>query len=158
MPPAHPASYTEERTYANLLGPLGQPPQVWAECLFVDPIADVAVLGAADCQELPDESDAYDSLVDGRPTLRIGTVQDACAGGPLTLDGQWEQCTVAFSGSAHRYLLITNTTATSYAPGTSGSPIVADDGRAALGIVSGGRNLNPALAGSLPGWLLSQIT
>ena len=37
LPSAHPASYTEERTYPGLLGPLGGEPTVWAECLFVDP-------------------------------------------------------------------------------------------------------------------------
>jgi hypothetical protein len=29
---------------------------VWAECLFVDPIADLAVLGAPDSQELHDKN------------------------------------------------------------------------------------------------------
>ena len=44
LPPPHPFSHTEERTYANFIGPLGTEPTVWAECLFVDPVADIAVL------------------------------------------------------------------------------------------------------------------
>jgi hypothetical protein len=37
---------------------------VWARCLFVDPVADIAVLGEPDNQELHDQADAYDHLVD----------------------------------------------------------------------------------------------
>src|SRR5215471_15212424 len=39
FPPCHGASYLQERTYENLIGPLGEAPSVWAECLFADPIA-----------------------------------------------------------------------------------------------------------------------
>jgi hypothetical protein len=39
-----------------LLSPLGAEPHVWAECLFVDPVADLAVLGPVDGQELYDEA------------------------------------------------------------------------------------------------------
>jgi hypothetical protein len=45
FPPCHSCSYLHERTYKALLGPLGQKPTVWAECLFADPIGDIAVLG-----------------------------------------------------------------------------------------------------------------
>ena len=47
LPIAHGASYIEERTYRGLLGPVGDGQTVWAECLFADPIADLAVLGEA---------------------------------------------------------------------------------------------------------------
>jgi hypothetical protein len=64
LPPAHPWSYTAERTYPGLLGPLCEAkPTVWAECLFVDPIADIAVLGSPDNQELSDEAEAYEQLI-----------------------------------------------------------------------------------------------
>jgi hypothetical protein len=46
LPPPHPASYTAERTYTKLLGGLDEECAIWAECLFVDPVADVAVLCA----------------------------------------------------------------------------------------------------------------
>jgi hypothetical protein len=45
FPTCHSSSHTEERTYKALLGSLGEKPAVWAECLFADPIGDVAVLG-----------------------------------------------------------------------------------------------------------------
>jgi hypothetical protein len=35
-----------------MLGPLDGEPSIWAECLFVDVIADLAVLGPPDKQEL----------------------------------------------------------------------------------------------------------
>src|SRR5437899_2076110 len=44
LPPAHPASLTTERTYTNLLAPLDAEPTISAQCVFVDPIEDVAVL------------------------------------------------------------------------------------------------------------------
>src|ERR1700676_4429023 len=71
FPPCHGASYTEERTYQALLAPLGSEPSVWAECLFADPIADLAVLGSPDNQVLFDEADAYEALVDDLPSFRI---------------------------------------------------------------------------------------
>src|SRR5438874_3754535 len=62
LPPPHRASFTEERTYKNLLGKLDEcKGSIAAECLFVDPVADVAVLGSPDNQNLPDDADAYDN-------------------------------------------------------------------------------------------------
>jgi hypothetical protein len=62
FPPCISASHTEERTYKGLLGQLGEEPTVWAECLFVDPISDLAVLGPPDGQALSDETTAYEAL------------------------------------------------------------------------------------------------
>lgn len=62
MPPPIAASNLEERTYGNLLAPLGKKPRVWAECLFVNPVADIAVLGSPDTQDLFKEAAAYDAL------------------------------------------------------------------------------------------------
>jgi hypothetical protein len=65
--PRHPAAYLVERTYSSLLGPLKGKQTVWAECLFVDPITDIAVLGSPDNQELYDEAVAYEKLTDVTP-------------------------------------------------------------------------------------------
>ena len=57
QPPAHPWSYIHERTYAKLLGSIKKKRRpVWAECVFADPVADIAVLGPPDSQELSEES------------------------------------------------------------------------------------------------------
>jgi hypothetical protein len=111
---AHPWSHTEERTYANLLGPRGESPTVWAECLFVDPVADLAVLCEPDNQVLLDESEAYERLMDGRGPLEIDSVRplprtltqrlsgkfpeaSTCPVLLLTLDGHWDSCEVEVS-------------------------------------------------------------
>jgi len=64
IPPCHPASYLQERTYQKLLAPLGGEPAAWAECFFVDPIGDIAVLGSPDSQALCDQAEVYRELVE----------------------------------------------------------------------------------------------
>jgi hypothetical protein len=71
LPPCHPARHLPEQTYPSLLGPLGTEPTVWAACLFVDPIADIAVVGQPDNQALSDKAEAYDQLVDDMEALVI---------------------------------------------------------------------------------------
>src|SRR5262249_5869284 len=71
LPPCHPFRYPQEETYEDLLGPLRGKPTVWATCLFVDPIADIAVLGSPDNQALAEKSAAYDRLLDRRTALAI---------------------------------------------------------------------------------------
>jgi hypothetical protein len=65
FPPCAAFSHLEERTYQDLLAPLGGPPKVWAECLFADPI--------------------------GEP-LVIADAPQKGAGWMLSLDGQWFKC------------------------------------------------------------------
>jgi hypothetical protein len=72
FPKPHPASYLRERTYKALLGPLGAKRTVWAELLFADPIADIAVLGSPDNQELAEQAEAYEALVERATPLPIG--------------------------------------------------------------------------------------
>lgn len=81
LPPALATAHAEERTYPELLGPLGKRrPKVWAECEFVDPVADIAVLASPDGQVHYDEEVAYDELTEGAPILRI---VDAPGQGPV---------------------------------------------------------------------------
>jgi hypothetical protein len=102
VPPCHPARYIEEETYQHLLGPLEGECSVWARCLFVDPVADIAVLGSPDGQDLYDQANAYDRLVDDVTPF---TVADAPAQGTevltlppasiyVTTQGTEELCTV----------------------------------------------------------------
>jgi len=87
LPPCQSASYVVERTYANLLAPLGAKPAVWAECLFADPIADIAVLGAPDgeafYEEKKEESEQYEALTESASTLSISDAPEA--DGPVWL-------------------------------------------------------------------------
>src|SRR5262249_48680971 len=85
---------TKERTYGNLLGPLNGGCKVCAECLFVDPIADIAVLGTPDTQAYSEESEAYDQLIDPLPALPIAaawpqpTEFKLTPGGSMLIDGK----------------------------------------------------------------------
>ena len=52
------AGHTWERTYAKLVGPVGGEPTVWAECVFINPVDDLAVLAPPDNQALGDVAPA----------------------------------------------------------------------------------------------------
>jgi hypothetical protein len=71
LPPRHPAVSLAERTYPTLLGPLGAKPTVWAECLLAETMADIAVLGMPDNQELTDEAEGYEHLMAKTQPLAI---------------------------------------------------------------------------------------
>ena len=154
FPPAHGASYLHERTYRKLLGPLGKKRSVWAECMFADPIADIAVLGSPDDQDLSDEADRYDALVDPLKPLRIAAAPEKGIGWLLSLEGEWFPCTVGYVKHVDGWLLVSKTTQP-IAGGMSGSPILSDDGKA-IGVVSLGGSHdqyghpNPRLTRDLP--------
>jgi hypothetical protein len=88
--PKMPCYSYQEATYANLLAPVGEEPTVWAECLFFDPVSDLAILGEPDSQELGEENDAYTRLVDGRKPFTIAAPETG-EGYMLALDGvSWQ--------------------------------------------------------------------
>lgn len=170
LPPAHPWSYTEARTYPRLLGPLGKAkPTVWGECLFADPLADIAVLGSPDNQALGDEANAYDELMDGiarpfavadapgikrdivklpHPSAKFSEPFEIATPGRavtlvLSLDGTWIECAMERRGS---WLWVEQDEI--FEGGMSGSPILSPVGQA-IGVVSTG-TLNPILLEALP--------
>ena len=166
FPLAAPISYTEERTYADLLGPLGKSvPKVCAECLFADPVGDIAVLGCPDDQALLNEAKAYEMLTEAAPSLRVSAMElpreTKVSARLLTLDGRWAGCTVEHFGGP----LWISDAAEPIRGGMSGSPIL-DIGGAAIGVVCCGRGVvgeaysegpNPNLSDMLPGWLLREL-
>jgi hypothetical protein len=135
FPPCASASSLEERTYQALLGPIGQKAIVWAECFFVDPIGDIAVLGPPDSQELSEQWEAYDALMKKLIPLPIGGAPRDGQGWLLSLDGHWFRCDVQQHGGP---LWISNA-AEGIVGGMSGSPILTYDGTA-IGVLctSGG--------------------
>lgn len=171
--PHLPAALSDERTYHTLLGTLGAEPTVSAECLFVDPIGDLAVLGCPDSQMEDDASDAYLNFVDSGSALRLDVVTTPCEAWLLTLDDRWTRCSVRLSnpyGPARSLTLVDAKDGN--AAGTSGSPILSADGRA-IGVISVGAETvsldgqtrvvqaeqpgQPLLASALPLWLLSEL-
>jgi hypothetical protein len=167
LPPAHPCSYVEERTYVPLLGLRHAESSVAAQCVFVDPIADVAVLSAPDSQGLPEQFFAYEALVESVTPLPIASVLGACDVALLTHMDTWDLCTVRpdESDQCSRSLVLVDASS-GIAAGCSGSPIIDMAGRA-LGVVSvavimqGGLSREcpdqPALVNVLPAWLAAAI-
>jgi hypothetical protein len=94
FPPCHGASYLEERTYCDLLGLLDtSSPNVCAECLSVDPIADLAVLGSPDNQALSSEAEAYETPTGQRSELQVAGIPERSDDGFLqtgmAADSRW---------------------------------------------------------------------
>jgi hypothetical protein len=162
---------------ANVLGPLDQKPTVWAECLFADPIAGIAVLGEPDAGSWSKESKAYDELVEPIPPLksiaslrsveqvksalrrnyvtplRIADAPEEGRAWLLSLEGEWFQCAVTYTKLFETPLFIT-TEAQEIVGGMSGSPILSDNGKA-IGVVclfgdGGSGSPNPRLTRDLP--------
>jgi hypothetical protein len=131
FPPCHAASYLGERTYKALLGPLGQAPSVWTECLFVDPIGDIAVLGKPDHDDLLEQRVAYEALVMAVRPLRIADAPKETSARLLSLEGEWFGCKVQHILGGP--LWVTDATK-GIVGGMSGSPILAENG-AAIGVV-----------------------
>src|SRR5215472_8028103 len=87
LPPAQSFFEPKERIFGPLIARLGDEPRAWAVCRFVDPIADIAVLGS------PDNTHAAEGIgneMSGSPIVTeigtaIGVVCTAAApwaGGP----------------------------------------------------------------------------
>jgi hypothetical protein len=150
LPPSHPASYTEEHSYADLLGVVADVPSVTAECTYVDPVSDIALLCEPDNQVLPDEWDAWVDLVDERPRIRVASFTHDCDGWLFGIDNEWHRCHLSRMGGS-RWLSITGAPFEATARGTSGSPVFRDDGRA-VALISSGPELNPILGDCLPRW------
>jgi hypothetical protein len=165
LPAPDPGAYLAQRTFQALLGPLGASCDVWAECVYADPVADLAVLAAPDAQHFASEAKSYELLVAHRTPLRVAALPLERKGnasmpeaaeweGPgrlLSLDGQWFECRLR----ATRRLLWIGDKAQAFAGGMSGSPIADADG-AAMGVLCT-TAANPILVQHLPRWLLDEI-
>ena len=165
LPPAYSASGIEEKTYFNLLGPvIGENPSIAAECLFVNPVADLAILGTPDGQALFDERENYLSLVEGK-NLEVVDAPEKGNVWLLGLNMEWGSCAFERLGND---LWLTDATQGIFG-GMSGSPIILENGRA-IGVVVVGSGIgqidenldacfeggpNPAFMGNLPGWFFN---
>ena len=159
IPPPHLASYLAERTFKDLLGPLENTPTVWAECLFVDPVFDIAVLNSPDNQGLYEQAEAYEELIAATKPLRIadaprqerhrvGQIRDIrtpghVLGRVLSLKGTWIECAIT-----RRAALLSIDPPDVIVGGMSGSPVISPEGRA-IGLISTD-NWCPVLKDCLP--------
>ena len=163
LPPAHPGAIWSG-TYKNLLGPLDGERRVWAECVFADPVADIAVLTGPDDQELSDKAAAFVELIlkpskafrvkaPSKTRLRVWL---------LTPANVWTSCQAELVCES----LSIRGANQGIVGGMSGSPILDDEGDA-IGLVStsGGApdtvhtagDVEPCLREALPGWLLRRL-
>jgi hypothetical protein len=165
LPSGFGIAYSEEHVYRKMLGPLGSAPTVACECLFVNPVADVAVLGVPDTQSFSDEVDAYLALLEHATPFRITEAPDNGRGFLLSLEGEWFGCQVQWMKSIDGPLWVSQL-AQSIEGGMSGSPIVSEKGNAigivATSVMEKGKDAatdefgasNPRLMRDLPLWLL----
>jgi hypothetical protein len=120
----------KERAYGPLLSPLGDEPRAWAVCRFVDPIADIAVLGSPDNPH----ADDYQALMGTATALSFGDavrrpVNFWAPARLLSLDGRWFSCTIRHFGGP---LWITHAAERVHG-GMAGSPIA--EAGTAIGVV-----------------------
>ena len=164
--PAARVVYREERTFGQMLGPLDREPTLPAKVVFVDPIADLAVLGPPDEHRFGDWALLADAqpFPIARPVVERGPYLRAYL---LSLDQQWVPCEIGLGNDAYmRYSLgLTDTTpAVNILPptypkfGMSGSPIVLETGEAIGVVVTNAIASQPFLAQQLPVWLLDEMT
>ncbi len=169
LPPPHSGSYLEERTYKDIVGRIGEDRQeIWAECLFADPVADIAVLGEPDGQELWDQREAYEAFVDQIPALECGRLPPPSLpmeaphreqAWLLGLGGEWESCGIQATRFGRLWIM---NALKGIVGGMSGSPIM-NTSSEAVGVVStsGGTDDSlhteggpqASLQYTLPGWV-----
>lgn len=161
LPPAFAASCLEERTYPTLLGQLDDPePTVWTECLFADPIADIAVLGRPDPQTFYEHALNFYESVNGAGSISMGEAAECSDAWLLSLDCRWVRCNARKTPGGQIWL---SETAESIVDGMFGSPILSDDGVAIGVLVTSDERGDdfgpePSLTNHLPGWLLSNTS
>jgi hypothetical protein len=155
FPPCATISYLEERTYESLIGIIGEEPTVWAECLFADPVGDIAVLGPPDDQELSDQAAAYHAMLDEATPFKVRAADAEESAWMLSLGGRWFLCKVERQPNGPLWVTSGKTVG-----GMSGSPICAEDGTAIGVLCAGGDSFegpNPALPRNLPVWLWREL-
>jgi len=169
LPSGFGIAYSEEHVYRNMLGPLGSAPTVACECLFINPIADVAVVGLPDAQTIADEAAAYRALLEYATPFRITEAPEKSRGFLLSLKGEWFGCQVQWMKRIDGPLWVSKP-AQPIEGGLSGSPIVSEAGNAigilAASVIENGKDAatdefgasNPRLMRDLPLWLLRTQT
>lgn len=150
--------------YPGLLGALHEPlPTVAASCVFMDTVADIAVLvGPKSPKVMFNQVDAYDVLIKPLPTLLMRTETESLTSVKvLALDGQWIDAQITSRALGGLVLDLPER----IRGGMVGSPIVDADGRV-VGVVSSNDDdsvaihpgLQPCLARDLPVWLVEALS
>jgi hypothetical protein len=100
-----------------LIGPVeSDGNDVWADLFFLDPIADIAVLGAL---VSPERRRAYAEFVQSRPAMCVGDAQHESKAWLSSPDGNWQSCSAGHNGVG----LWISDAVNGIVRGMSGSPI-----------------------------------
>ena len=136
-----------------------------AQPVFLDPLADIALLGALDSQEFSKEVSHYEAWCEAILPIPLSEA-DFPFDSPIPISvythrGQWIRgtvCQMSYDANALAWIMTTQIEG-----GTSGSPIVTDDGLI-VGVVSHTNETGAECMGltprphlTLPGWALRQI-
>ena len=158
LPPANAASYPEERTYHDLIGPLDGESTISCECIFCDPVADVAVVSNPDSEEFPPEYDAFEQFIVATESLKLSAHPEHAElpAWLIDLDGHWVSCRAHLNSKGMSLTEVVD----DIQGGMSGSPIVTVEG-AAVGVVGQGTRHGQGMDGPqarlphrLPAWLV----
>jgi hypothetical protein len=149
--------HNSESVYRRLIGPLEEAPTITGDCYFVDPVSDLAVLGAPDSQAFWKECDAFEAFLEARPALPVAVVDDGLkyqgTGWMLWLSGEWSRCQITHRGGP-----LWTKSERSIDGGMSGSPILNGVGVYAGDDEGEGGGPHPRLFHHLPVWLARELT
>jgi hypothetical protein len=173
LPTATAAFSANQSTYSGLLGPLGGNRTVASECHFVDPIANIAVLGCPQEWESDDAAVAYIALTDAAVPLPITDLpyyqregeylRERTPGWLLSLENRWFRCDVTEVAGMG---VCINNAEEEIKNGMIGAPIVIDNGSAIGSLCIAPEDTGqavwwgrycPSLIGDLPARLLGDI-
>jgi hypothetical protein len=141
-------SLVDERTYAAIIGPIGGELTVPAECLFLDLIADIALLGTPDNRAYPAQSATFSAFVEDLAPFRVSLLDDRSEIPVriLSLEGEWLPGQATSFGEG---LFLSDCEVIDE---MAGSPIVTMDG-AAVGVVGTEVDMPMSRLGDrLPSW------
>ena len=160
FPPSMSFSTSENTTYRALIGPLKKKPSISAECYFVDPVSDIAVLREPDGQSLFEEYNEYSDFIDEIAPFSVSDAPLRGSASLLSLKGQWFNCRIDRLGDGPLWITKAEM---QIAAGMSGSPILSASG-SAIGVLCAGSHTGNSklcreggpqavLSRNLPVWL-----
>jgi hypothetical protein len=90
-------------------------------------MADLAVLGTPDNQDLYEYAEAYEKLIGSVTPLKIADAPEKGRAWLLSLDGEWFECTIEVLNDSSLWV---SNPAQPIRRRMSGSPIISEDGKA----------------------------
>jgi hypothetical protein len=150
--------YYDEKFYDALVTGRGENRRVAAECVFADPLADVAVLGVPCSHAHGPPGEEFAKLTHTAIPLLISDPRLPTLGWMPTPDGRWLRCIMK---QEREQLLLSDLDKS--LKEMAGAPIVADDS-SVIGVHCANPErkfeyepFHPRLASALPGWLLREL-